>query len=218
VDGTSVTATERGHSQDGPSRWRGPESPATSVSSLLLPAIHVSVPFPSSDGHDTDLTRAHTASPILLRQRRVLTFRGLYFRVLFSHCLKCLIEDEHYPRSQSLISSVRPTPGVPLPFAHDTKYEGFGGFPGPVDIINKVLKRAAPSAYLRLQRSMTVPYTTTLEGRSEPWLNFDGLVVGRNSDFRTEPLTSVQIEEIGGTEYKALGLLSWLVPAVCFSF
>jgi hypothetical protein len=103
---------------------------------------------------------------------------------------------------------------VPPPFAHDRKYEGFGGFPGPVDLINTVLKRAAPSTYHRLERSMTVPYTTTLEGRSEPWLNFDGLVVGRNSDFRTETLTSDQIKDIGGTEYKALGLLSWLVPAV----
>lgn len=64
---------------------------------------------------------------------------------------------------------------------------------------------------------MTVPYTTMLEGRSEPWLNFDGLVVGRNSDFRTETLSSEQIKDIGGTEYKALVLLSWLVPAVCFS-
>jgi hypothetical protein len=65
---------------------------------------------------------------------------------------------------------------------------------------------------------MTVPHTTTLEGRNEPWLNFDGLVVGRNSDFRTETLTSEQIKDIGGTEYMALGLLSWLVPLVGFSF
>ena len=95
------------------------------------------------------------------------------------------------------------------------KYRGFGGFPGPVDILDKVLKRAAPSAYRRFERSMTVPH---IETRDEPWLNFDGLVVGRNSDFRTETLTSGQIKEIGGTEYRALRLLSWLVPAVGFSF
>jgi hypothetical protein len=98
------------------------------------------------------------------------------------------------------------------------KYEGFGGFPGPVDILDKVLKRAAPSAYRRFERSVTVPHIETLEGRDEPWLNFDGLVVGRNSDFRTETLTSGQIKEIGGTEYRALRLLSWLVPTVGFFY
>jgi hypothetical protein len=125
-----------------------------------------------------------------------------------------LSEDEpyHFRRSQSL----RTTPGAPLPFAHDRKYEGFGGFPGPVDLFNKVLKHAAPSTYQRLERSMTVPYTTMLEGQSEPWLKFDGLVVGRNSDFRTETLSSDHIKDIGGTEYRALVLLSWLVPVVCF--
>jgi len=65
---------------------------------------------------------------------------------------------------------------------------------------------------------MTIPSTTTLEEKKVPWLNFDGLVVGRNSDFRTETLTADQIEQIGGTEYRALEMLSWMVPLVGFSF
>jgi hypothetical protein len=117
-----------------------------------------------------------------------------------------------------MMSSVRNIPGVPPPFVHDRMYEGFGGFPGPIDLISRALKRAAPSTYRRLERRMTVPYTTTIEGQNEPWLNFDGLLVGRNSDFRTETLTSEQLKDIGGTEYKALQLLSWLVPVVGFSF
>ena len=63
---------------------------------------------------------------------------------------------------------------------------------------------------------MTIPTMTTLEEKKTPWLKFSGLVVGRNSDFRTDTLTAEQIEQIGGTEYKALEMLSWMVPAVCF--
>jgi hypothetical protein len=64
---------------------------------------------------------------------------------------------------------------------------------------------------------MTIPSATTLEGKTVPWLNFDGLVVGRNSDFRTDTLTTEQIEQIGGTEYRALKMLSWMVPVVGFT-
>ena len=63
---------------------------------------------------------------------------------------------------------------------------------------------------------MTIPSMTTLEEEKTPWLNFSGLVVGRNSYFRTDALTANQIEQIGGTEYRALVMLSWMVPAVGF--
>lgn len=196
VEGLSTPWKE--HLHDGSIKSQGREGADTTFSSSL-PEIPTSAPstFPSSDGHDNELPRAHTSSPILPRQRRALTFR----------------EDESYHAHRSQSSNVLPTRGVPPPFAHNRKYEGFGGFPGPVDLINTVLKRAAPSTYRRLERTMTVPSTMTLEGRSEPWLNFDALVVGRNSDFRTDTLTSEQIKDIGGTEYRALRLLSWLVPA-----
>jgi hypothetical protein len=103
-----------------------------------------------------------------------------------------------------------------IPQTHSIKHEGFGGFPGPFDLIHDIFKRAAPLTYRRVERSMTIPSMTTLEEKKTPWLNFNGLVVGRNSDFRTDTLTAEQIEQIGGTEYRALEMLSWMVPAVCF--
>ena len=62
-----------------------------------------------------------------------------------------------------------------------------------------------------------MPIITTLEEKSVPWLEFDGLVVGRNSNFHTQLLTDNQLEEIGGAEYRALRVLSYLVPAVSMS-
>ncbi|KAJ8488399.1 hypothetical protein ONZ45_g13966 [Pleurotus djamor] len=44
------------------------------------------------------------------------------------------------------------------------------------------------------------------------WLSFP-LTVGRNSDIHVETLTDEQIEEVGGAEYRALRLLSYLVPS-----
>ncbi|OBZ78732.1 hypothetical protein A0H81_00276 [Grifola frondosa] len=41
--------------------------------------------------------------------------------------------------------------------------------------------------------------------------NLRGLVIGRNSDFNTEYLSDEQLEELGGLEYRALRLLSYLV-------
>ncbi|KAJ7583925.1 potassium transporter [Mycena floridula] len=95
----------------------------------------------------------------------------------------------------------------------DDKHSGFGGFPGPVQIFQRLLKRASPKIYRTLERKLTIPYGTTVAAKSRPWLdNFD-LFVGRNSDFHTESLTDEQVEEIGGTEYRALRLLSYVVPA-----
>ena len=49
------------------------------------------------------------------------------------------------------------------------------------------------------------------------WLKFDGLVVGRNSLFHTDRLVNEHLEEIGGVEYRALSLLSYLVAFVSFA-
>ncbi|KAJ6490216.1 potassium transporter [Mycena vitilis] len=92
------------------------------------------------------------------------------------------------------------------------KFEGNGGFPGPVTLARKFLKRGAPTTYRKLERKMTMPYTETLAAKDAPWLSFDGLVVGRNSAFRTESLSDEQLEFIGGVEYRALRLLSYLIP------
>ena len=124
-------------------------------------------------------------------------------------------EDDPYPRrSRSALSRVQSTSETSTD--HSKIHEDLGGFPGPLDIIQSVLKRAAPTTYGRLERSMTIPSMTTLEEKKTPWLKFSGLVMGRNSHFRTDTLTAEQIEQIGGTEYRALEMLSWMVPAVCF--
>lgn len=47
--------------------------------------------------------------------------------------------------------------------------------------------------------------------RPVPYLTFDA-IVGRNSDFRM--LTNVQLEELGGVEYRALNALLWLLAIV----
>lgn len=95
----------------------------------------------------------------------------------------------------------------------DRKYHGLGGFPGPLELLNRLFKRASPAAYRKLERKMTMPYTRTVEAAKTSWLNFD-LLIGRNSDFRTDTLSDEQLEEIGGAEYQALRWLSYLVPAV----
>jgi len=94
------------------------------------------------------------------------------------------------------------------------KYQGFGGFPGPANLLSQVIKIMAPQTYRKVERTMTIQTVTTLKSSSVPWLNFNDLVVGRNSYFRTDSLTDEQLEDIGGAEYKALRLLSYLVPAV----
>jgi hypothetical protein len=124
-------------------------------------------------------------------------------------------EDSHLRRNQSVLSRRRSTADVPPVLSK--RDEGLGGFPGPLDLIHKIFKRAAPSTYNHLERKLTIPSAKTLEGKKVSWLNFDGLVVGRNSDFQTDTLTAEQIEHIGGTEYRALHMLSWMVPVVCFA-
>ncbi|KAF9476894.1 TrkH-domain-containing protein [Pholiota conissans] len=117
--------------------------------------------------------------------------------------------------------------GIPMPFRRttvivnqddprnekDTRYRNFGGFPGPTELIDKLFKKAAPTTYRKMERTMTMSTYTTLQSTNVPWLNFSGLIVGRNSDFHTESLTDEQLEDIGGAEYRALRLLSYLVPA-----
>ncbi|KAK0430810.1 potassium transporter [Armillaria borealis] len=85
------------------------------------------------------------------------------------------------------------------------------GVPGPIQFFRKLFKRSVPCAYWKIQRKMTMPYKSTLEASRSKWLNFD-LDVGRNSNFNTETLTNGQLEVIGGAEYRALRVLSYLVP------
>ena len=48
-----------------------------------------------------------------------------------------------------------------------------------------------------------------------PYLSFP-TIVGRNSVFHG--LTEDQLEELGGIEFRALNMLMWAVPLVCYDF
>ncbi|KAJ7788931.1 potassium transporter [Mycena olivaceomarginata] len=104
--------------------------------------------------------------------------------------------------------------GVAFPRRTATIYSSNrkGGFPGPLTLAKALLKRGAPTTYRKLERKMTMPYTETLTATQVPWISFDGLVIGRNSAFRTETLSDDQLEFIGGVEYRALRLLSYAIP------
>ncbi|RDB17612.1 Low-affinity potassium transport protein [Hypsizygus marmoreus] len=130
-------------------------------------------------------------SPTSLRQRRVM-FED--------------VSNIPYPKRGMTMLNPRTTGVSGAPTTH--KHDGLGGFPGPLELSRRFIRRAAPGAYRKVQRSMTLPYTSTLDKAS-----LSNVVVGRNSDFHTESLTDEQIEEIGGTEYRALRLLSYLIPA-----
>ncbi|TFK74624.1 TrkH-domain-containing protein [Pluteus cervinus] len=106
-------------------------------------------------------------------------------------------------------------PSLPL---RGNKHRGFGGFPMPLQILSSLFGRFFPKAKRTLSRTVTVPTATSLVSqsmvhvpagaKSVPYISFDA-VVGRNSAFHW--LTSEQLEELGGVEYRALNALLWLV-------
>jgi hypothetical protein len=119
-----------------------------------------------------------------------------------------------YPqRTMTIITN----PQSDFKFPINKKHEGFGGFPGPIEIANSIFKRAAPSTYFKLQRKMTIPYTTTLDRTLTRSTGGAGVTVGRNSDLHTEEMTDEELVAIGGIEYRALRLLSYLIPIVSLS-
>ncbi|KAG8220423.1 hypothetical protein J3R82DRAFT_3115 [Butyriboletus roseoflavus] len=110
----------------------------------------------------------------------------------------------------------------------------FGGFPMPHKLLGMLFRRLFPKAANRLRRTVTIPTTTALSGGelgrtasisgavgnipegSKPvaYISFDA-IVGRNSAFQM--LTSEQLEELGGVEYRGLNALLWLVALVSIS-
>ncbi|KDQ09512.1 hypothetical protein BOTBODRAFT_148102 [Botryobasidium botryosum FD-172 SS1] len=140
--------------------------------------------------------------------------------------------ENYFPRTGTMMTSRSHHTVVSLT---DAKETGHGGFPGPASLIAAVLRWFLPRTWGRLERNITMPRTTTYNSlhvyrnrlrrsqaavqdqsgkwsKAVSWLSFDGLVVGRNSNFRTDALSSEQLEEIGGTEYRALKFLSWFIP------
>ncbi|KAH9927443.1 TrkH-domain-containing protein [Epithele typhae] len=126
--------------------------------------------------------------------------------------------------------AVRRRPGVPIPrrrtiiaptyydLSHPAvgqrhKDQGLGGFPGPITLGRRFVKRYLPG----VQRQMTI----FIEGHHaeekhvSSWqaisANLTGLVIGRNSEINTDELSDEQLEELGGIEYQALCLLNYIV-------
>lgn len=155
-------------------------------------------------------------SPMSVRWRHQ-SFPGMYLS--FLSCLRRsnprgMTDGRPVPRRRTTILT-NPQSFAPSAGTHASrKYEGNGGFPGPIWLANLIFQRVAPSLYVKFGRKLTVTRTKTLEEKSVKWLKFDGLVIGRNSDFRTETLSDEKLEQLGGTEYRAIRLLSYLVPAV----
>ncbi|KAH9485514.1 Low-affinity potassium transport protein [Psilocybe cubensis] len=98
----------------------------------------------------------------------------------------------------------------------------FGGFPSLFSIIKQIVKRLFPTLERKLTRTVTIPATVSLTpglpgsepGKKQvPYITFEA-VVGRNSAFHL--LTSEQLDEIGGVEYRALNALLWIVPLYHF--
>ena len=103
---------------------------------------------------------------------------------------------------------------------------GFGGFPGPREILQRTSERLMPQLHRRLQQSLTIPRTATLvpqvvpsvdprppdvPTRPVPYLSFP-VDVGKNSQF--QKLSEEHLLELGGVEYSALNALLWIVPLV----
>jgi hypothetical protein len=117
----------------------------------------------------------------------------------------------HTARAKSVPGQSRP----PIP----TKNDEFGGFPMPHKLLTALFSRLFPKVRERLQRTLTVPLTTTLNSqgdhtastKSAPYISFHA-VVGRNSVFYS--LTDEQLDELGGVEYRALNALLWLLAVV----
>lgn len=101
---------------------------------------------------------------------------------------------------------------------------GYGGFPTPIELLRRLIKRFFPKLHRSVNRTMSMSRTNTIasghggtigglsgDGAKEaPYITFDALV-GRNSHFHE--LTSEQYDELGGVEYRALKTLFWIVLA-----
>ncbi|KAK0497879.1 potassium transporter [Armillaria luteobubalina] len=175
----------RGEEQDGDNVLSDVHTFTSSPRAATLHLSPIQSHTSARRGVDFDLTTSMTPS---MRQRRMSAIRtGVPFPA----------------RSMTVITNRDTSGNAP---------ELWSDVPGPIQIFRKLFKRSAPGIYRKFQRKMTMPYTSTLEAKRTKWLDFD-LDVGRNSNFYTETLTDEQLEKIGGAEYRALRVLSYLVPA-----
>ncbi|KAI0757447.1 TrkH-domain-containing protein [Daedaleopsis nitida] len=91
------------------------------------------------------------------------------------------------------------------------KDQGLGGFPGPFQLGQRLARKYFPRAYRKM--TMMPPLSQPGKEKKMKWLpeGLAELVIGRNSEFNTDELSDEQLEALGGIEYQALVLLSYLV-------
>lgn len=147
-------------------------------------------------------------------------------------------EPATYPHEPvSLPSPSRMVPPIPtsrhLPIPSSSRHSGFGGFPTPIQLVQKLIpSRTKMSLHRTLTRPAHMTVLTSTHGELQDgedgnwsdsirnqvaaWMpeELSGLVVGRNSRFYTEELGDDQLEQLGGVEYRALKLLSYIVVGV----
>lgn len=137
--------------------------------------------------------------------------------------------------------AIHPGSGSHIPSPTDRKHIGMGGFPISIYLVGRMIPQSAQSELrnrlsrrerrhtLLLNRSETmnpIDIEATGDSRKDSWdglkvtianwmpEKLGGLVIGRNSRFFSEELDDEELEQLGGVEYRALRLLSYLVPAV----
>ncbi|KAL1746627.1 cation transport protein-domain-containing protein [Schizophyllum fasciatum] len=117
------------------------------------------------------------------------------------------------PARKNAVDMTGPPYADPLSARHESphKYTGLGGFPGPAALLAAAARAAAPGVADRLKSALEVkpeqPHDTFFSGLA------GRLRVWRNGYFETDELTEDDVWKIGGAEYRALRLLSYLVPA-----
>ncbi|WVQ71337.1 hypothetical protein IAR50_000865 [Cryptococcus sp. DSM 104548] len=135
-------------------------------------------------------------------------------------------------------------PNIPVPAAHDHRYTGMGGFPTLWQVASRLLPDTTKTRLTRPTRRLHIvnhpafkhefaagdesgaapvpgheeSWREELAGSVAKWLpeGLGRIVVGRNSRFYTEELDDAELEQIGGVEYRALRLLSYLVSSYIF--
>ncbi|KAH9891144.1 TrkH-domain-containing protein [Cubamyces lactineus] len=116
------------------------------------------------------------------------------------------------PRRRTIIvpPKVESLPYGQVPLGQRNKDQGLGGFPGPWTLTKRIARKLFPRLYARLEKFGVRERSPSKDMK---WLSdsLKGLVIGRNSEFHTEELTDEQLEELGGIEYRALRMLSYIV-------
>ncbi|KAJ7594901.1 cation transport protein-domain-containing protein [Mycena floridula] len=117
-------------------------------------------------------------------------------------------QTRHVPLSQHLTNQTHKS----------MKHSDFGGFPMPHELVHSFFSWCFPKLKRQLTRTVTIPRTTTIASmhsdnpppgaKHVSYITFKA-EVGRNSTFGD--LTTEDLEELGGVEYRALNALLWIV-------